>query len=609
MSKVVLGTAEGKAVHLDLDVLLTTRLLVTADSGGGKTVLLKRLCEQIFGKIPIHIIDPEGEFSPLREKFGFVLVGQGGETPADPRSAELVAQTLLKERASVVCDLYEMKPSMRHEFVKNYCDALIDAPKSLWHPTIVIVDEAHLFCPEGKAGESLATDSVKALSTRGRKRGICPIFATQRLAEFNKGASSMCLNRLVGGTFEDVNQKRALDVLSVASEEKAAVLKELKLLPPGDFYALGRAICKERTLIHVGTIETPHGQTAQKYASVPPPAPEAIAKLLPKLSDLPKAAEEKARTEREYKTEIQRLKMELKKATQNIPVSIPKQDTGRVVEREISKAVALALDGAEIAIRKRDQIIKLLRGNVGQISAVMQKIAAINDDPPYARKQVSGGKSNTGAGHDKIAGVKPLERAQQPYVAPSRPITVRELTGGNPSLRDWSTDVDATLARNGALSGAQRRILDAMAIIASFGEESPTKAQVASWAGYAANGGGFANAVSSLRTSGYLEYVNGGSIRLTDAVPASASDPIGFDQEALWKQVERVLSNAEQKILKAIMDAGKGNSISKADVAAATGYEVNGGGFSNYVSSLKTKMLITYPASGKVQAADWLFID
>ncbi len=92
MNQIVIGKVAGKNVSLDLDILLRTRLLIQANSGGGKSYLLRRLAEQFFGKIQVILIDPEGEFATLREKFGYVLVGEGGETLADPRSAKLLAQ-------------------------------------------------------------------------------------------------------------------------------------------------------------------------------------------------------------------------------------------------------------------------------------------------------------------------------------------------------------------------------------------------------------------------------------------------------------------------------------------------------------------------------------
>ena len=132
MKEIVLGySSEKKFVAIDIPTLIRTRLLIQANSGGGKSWLLRRFAEQLFGKIPIIIIDAEGEFSTLREKFDFVLVGQGGETPADPRSAELVAQRLLELSASAIVDVFELKPAARHEYVRIFLEALINAPKKL----------------------------------------------------------------------------------------------------------------------------------------------------------------------------------------------------------------------------------------------------------------------------------------------------------------------------------------------------------------------------------------------------------------------------------------------------------------------------------------------
>src|SRR5579885_2123176 len=197
MSAIILG----ENAKLDIDRLLSTRLLVQANSGKGKSHLLRRIAELFFGKVQVIIIDPEGEFATLREEYGYVLVGKGGETPADPRSAALVAHKLLELKASAVCDLYEMKPAMRHEWVAKFIDAMIDAPKNLWHPCVVIVDEAHVFCPEKGAGESQASEAMIGLATRGRKRGFACIFATQRLGKRRKVAAAELLRVMIGGTF------------------------------------------------------------------------------------------------------------------------------------------------------------------------------------------------------------------------------------------------------------------------------------------------------------------------------------------------------------------------------------------------------------------------
>ena len=110
MSKIELGkAATGENVCIDISTLVATRLLVTASSGGGKSETLRRILEEAVGSIQCIVIDPEGEFSTLRERKPFVLVGEGGETPADIRTAALVATRLLELNASAVCDIYEMR--------------------------------------------------------------------------------------------------------------------------------------------------------------------------------------------------------------------------------------------------------------------------------------------------------------------------------------------------------------------------------------------------------------------------------------------------------------------------------------------------------------------
>jgi len=151
MNNIILGTTEdGTPVEIDIKTFLTTRGLIQASSGGGKSRTLRRMAEQFFGKVQTFIIDKEGEFPSLREKFGYALVGNGGETPTDPQTAELVCQKLLESGLSCIFDLYSLKDPDRHSWVKNFLDALMNAPKTLWHPVMIIVDEAHRYCMDSE---------------------------------------------------------------------------------------------------------------------------------------------------------------------------------------------------------------------------------------------------------------------------------------------------------------------------------------------------------------------------------------------------------------------------------------------------------------------------
>lgn len=333
MNTIEIGRSAGKPVNIDLEILLRTRLLIQANSGGGKSWLLRRLAEQLSGQSQVLIIDPEGEFSTLREHFPFVLVGRGGDTPAAVHSAPLVAHTLLELGVSAVCDLFEMKVADRHAWVAAFLGALIDAPKTLWHPAVVMVDECHVFAPERGAGESEASEGVAALATRGRKRGFCLVAATQRLGKLRKDVAAELQNVLVGPTFLDLDRDRAAEVLGIPRADRKEFDHDVKVMPPGQFFALGRAVSTERIRLTVGPVVSSHPEPgSSKHGAEPPPPPDKIRHLLAKLGDLPKEAERKAQTEAELRAEIMRLRNELATAP----------GRGEMVAQLSADAIALA---------------------------------------------------------------------------------------------------------------------------------------------------------------------------------------------------------------------------------------------------------------------------
>src|SRR5260370_4432259 len=240
---------------IDLPALLDTRLLIQANSGGGKSWLLRRILEQSHGKVQHIIIDLEGEFATLREKLDYVLAGRDGDTPADPKSAALLARKLLELNVSAIIDLYELHYQDRKHFVRLFLESMNNAPKDLWHPCLVVIDEAHKFCPEKEQSE--ASSAVIDLATLGRKRGYCAILATQRLSKLNKDAAAECNNKLIGRTTLDVDMKRASEELGFTSQEQAMRLRNLAA---GEFFAFGPAISPEAIQVAIGSVQTTHPQ-------------------------------------------------------------------------------------------------------------------------------------------------------------------------------------------------------------------------------------------------------------------------------------------------------------------------------------------------------------
>ena len=296
----------GSIVRLHLGRLIESRLLIQANSGGGKSWALRRILEQSHGHVQQLVLDIEGEFHTLRERYDYVLAARsGGDTLAAPHTAALLARRLLELGVSAVLDLYELPAHERVRFVRVFLEAVVDAPKALWHPVLVVVDEAHHFCPED--GDAESASAVIDLMTRGRKRGFCGVLATQRLSKLAKDAAAEANVKLIGRAALDNDMKRAAAELGMTSIDDRA---KLRALPAGQFYAFGPGLSDQVVEILVGAVQTTHPRPGQRAAPVPP-AREKVRKVLAQLQDLPKEAEQEAKTAAELRAQIASLKHQL----------------------------------------------------------------------------------------------------------------------------------------------------------------------------------------------------------------------------------------------------------------------------------------------------------
>lgn len=299
----------GKDAVLDLDKAIESRILVQANSGGGKSYTLRRFIEQTFGKKQIIIIDPEGEFGNLRTEYDFVYIAkEGGDAAADPRTAALLAKRLLETKANAIIDIYELG-SDRHQFVKNFMDAMVNMPKELWTDCFVILDETHKFAPEKGQGESIALSSVIDMASLGRKRGYCLVAATQRPSKLSKDVVAELNNKIIGRASLDIDRKRSADELGFNTKEESLSLRDLQ---PGEFYVFGPAISNEviKTTIGEVKIKPPKRGTGRTQKVAPPSAK--VKAILAELKDIPEEAEKEAKTVAELKTENRSLKAQIK---------------------------------------------------------------------------------------------------------------------------------------------------------------------------------------------------------------------------------------------------------------------------------------------------------
>lgn len=552
----------GENFSVDLSTLVVSKLLIAANSGGGKSWALRKLLEETHGKIQQVVIDLEGEYYTLRDSFDdYLLIGKGGDMPANLRSASLLATKLLELQASAILDLSELKFHERKQFVRLFLESVMEAPPELYHPCMFVIDEAHHFAPQ--TGENEALASVIDLMTRGRKRDFCGVLATQRISKLHKDAIAECNNKMFGRTSQDIDMKRTADELGFTTRQDVFSLRQLQ---PGEFFAFGTAIGGTIEKVKVGMVKTQHQRRGAKVSS--PAAPKsAIKAILEKLKDLPQEAEQKSKNEKELKNEIANLKRELTIAKQVKP------NPTKIEKIEVPVVGKRALEGLKLSETEMRKMLKVMKAFVSFTADAVNKLTG------------------------ELAKVQNVPQKTYPVQEVMRPSVTTQV--GQPKF----------VNHEGGLTTPEQRILDAIAWLESIGNNEPEQTAVAFLAGYTYGAGGFNNPKGALRSKGLVSYLAGNKIALTDEGRKIANMPDAtLTTSKLHEKVLSILETPHQRILKPLLERYP-EAMSDEELAELSGYKCGTGGFNNPKGRLRSLGLIEYLPGRMVKARSILFIE
>jgi hypothetical protein len=420
----------------------------------------------------------------------------------------------------------------------------------------VILEEAHIYCPERGLGDAESTEAVISLMSQGRKRGYAGIIATQRLSKLHKDAAAEANNVIIGRTWLDADQARAGDALGLSKADRL----KLRDLEQGEFYAFGPAFSGQGIVrFRSDQVRTTHPRPGQRHLLTAPAPSKAIRGVLGKFADLPQEVEAEIRGLDEARRRIAELERQIRKLKNSN--SAPQIDRGA-----FERAVRVAVERERAAWRR-----KLEQG--------------------WARyRQMVAAAISAGQSFDKLKVL--LEKTEREWANPPATVAVSDFSiSHRPEravipARDRVASADS-LNESLTLTSGERRILTALAQY----PQGRGKVQVAVLTGYAPNGGGFNNYLGALRSRGLIKG-DGDKLTITDAGIETLGSweplPMGVALIDYWRSR---LGKAERLILETLTQAYP-SALTKDEVAAGAGYEANGGGFNNALGRLRTLELI-----------------
>lgn len=572
---------------------LKKHIAIVGMTGSGKTSTAKTVVEQVVAEgSRVCILDPiksdwwglissatgKSPGLPFR-----ILGGPRGHVPLHPSAGKALGQIVGEGKLPLsIFDMADFDAGGLQQFFVDFAPSLMRHMKGVLY---LVMEEAHEFAPKefgGFSKESMGVHYAKKIATASRTRGIRMIVATQRVQALHNALLGSCSTIIAQNLSLADDQKPVVNWLRahIGKERATEIEGTLAGLATGEGWIASGPLklCERVKFPKFKTYDnnaTPDDDLANhdvKTATVDQDELRAI------VGDAIKDAE--ANDPKALKAEIAKLRAELAKK----PATLAPID--RVVIQSDDKALAAAhkrgfdegfkagrIEGGASSI---DMVASVHATCVQTMDAVFKKSRALLDTPT---RKVSG------------------------YVEPKfetpKARSLPNVTPAPMALR-LSPPVQTSVGGNGKMPKVERLILTALAQYPS----GRTKNQMAILAGYAVNGGGFNNGLSSLRTKGFIED-RGGTTIITQA---------GLDALGQWNPLPHgdgllqhwlgQLGKAERATL-ATLAAAYPNELSKEETATGAGYAPDGGGFNNALSRLRTLELIS--GGKKLRASEDLF--
>lgn len=566
---------DGAPLEIDLDRLIGSHACIIANSGGGKSGLVRKLLETTHGRIQHIVLDVDDEFYTLRERFDYVIAGGAdSDVAASVEAAPRLARLALERGFSLIVQLNDLGAAAP-ALVRGFIEGLMSAPRELWHPLLLVLDEAQRMVSAKTPTEALP--AVADLLFRGRKRGFTAVLASLRMADgIAPEIRGMANNWLLGRSGQALDRNTMADQLGFTAREGR---ERLRGMEPRMFWGMGPAIAAEPVLFRVDDAETSIVRAGQARAPTPPP-PEALRDLLAAL-----AAEPAAAAQPEPK---------------NAPICQPAERDellGRIVALEDERDTLI---GETIALGKRADLAEdrgYGRGLAAGIGIGLTRARLVIDNLTVP---------------DLIAAIPAGPADVEPPAMPPAGETDRP---GSPPPGRSSPSRDAVLPAEGeptpfdelprALPPRRIRILSAVRWAEEMLKKPAVPRRIVAWmADTSPASSGFEKDLGAMRTAGLIDYPEPGCVALTaagrDLAPAVDAPT---DRKTLWKAIAAKLPPRQVELIDALFD---GAAETRDLLARKVGKSPRSSGFEKDLGRLRTLGLIDYPETGRVRLAELL---
>jgi len=326
--------------NIDVENIVAGRTFIASITRWGKSKTVRKMLEACFGHTGIIIIDPEGEWSSLREKFPFLIIGK--DVPLQLETAQAMAELVLARGLSVIIDTSMVEDEEESkEYVNAFLRRFFFIETTQKQSYLIVVEEAEDFVPERGISTQTCLGVFINIVKKGGKRGIGALFIAHRPAWVSKGILSQCRNKAFSAI-----ESTDFEAIEQVARVPHNVVEKLPTLKPGQFYFVGDWVNQpEFVQVNKQTLTTHLGDSpglkyvvpnaeglAEVIKGLQANLKEVVEKVTPTMPDVDairKEAEAKATTaaDERLKKETAKLETQYKQRIENLEADKKERDT------------------------------------------------------------------------------------------------------------------------------------------------------------------------------------------------------------------------------------------------------------------------------------------
>jgi hypothetical protein len=536
---------------------LESHIAILGKTGSGKSNAAKTIAEKLMADGErVCVIDPTGTWWGLRltpdgKKSKYeptIFGGEHGDLPLSELHGPVLGEAIATSSDSAIIDTRSLTVGQRSRFFTAFAEALLRFNRGPLH---VIVDEAHIFMPQGRTdpeGGKMVHAGNNMVSL-GRGVGLRVILISQRPQKLHKDSLTQTETLVAMRVMHPLDRK-AYEVWIQEQGDNAVTGKEivdsLASLPTGDAWVWS-PLANYLKRVHFPLAHTfDSGKPLSRDQAAPELAPLDTAALGAKMDALRQEAQ--ANDPKRLKARIAELEREKAKPAAPVDTALFEQMNYKKGFEEGARAGADA---------ERQRLGQKVLDFAGQFALATGEPVSVVTPPA---RTIEPKVRMVGNGVAKVANAgKPVQKVAQ------------------------ASDM-----------GGERKPL---AILARVYPGGYTEAQWATLAGFKRTGGTWGTYKSRLRSTGRIEQ-RGDLWHATEQGASEAGDVdampnAGPELVAWWAQ--RI--GSERKILEHLSGLYP-HAIDKADLADALAMTASGGTFGTYLSRLRSNGLIEETGNG-----------